>query len=154
MPVGMGDQTAVAVLDIDPIELDLIKELPGGLEHRLHVPAPRGVRTEGAGCLPLPDLSLGLVGAEPPHQRFQRASPLRYLPVNGARRPASQTSIPCLSGRGCAAFLRFAGTPYTSRPVASTPAILSLTRLVPPEYSAPLQPTASIPDTHFCLYPW
>src|SRR5699024_6584882 len=151
MPVGMGDQTAVAVLDIDPIELDLIKELPGGLEHRLHVPAPRGVRTEGAGCLALPDLSLGLVGAQPPHQGFQLVSPLRSLPVSGARRTAFQTSILGLSGRGCPVFLRFAATHYTSRPIASTPVILSLKRLVHPEYSAPLQPTDSIPDTHFCL---
>jgi len=62
MPVGVGDQTTRTVLQVDPVELDLIKDLPGGLDHGFHVPAPLGLSAKGSSGLPRPDLRLGLIG--------------------------------------------------------------------------------------------
>lgn len=61
-PVGVGDQTAMPVLQVDPVELDLVEDFASGLDKWLHIPTPGGLSAKRSSGLPRPDLSLRPVG--------------------------------------------------------------------------------------------
>src|SRR5699024_12510230 len=101
MPVGISDQTAMPVLQIDPIELNFVEEFTGGFDHGFHIQTPRGLRPKRSSGSPRPALGLGLVRRQPAHQRFELVATLGDLAVNCARGATSETSIPGPSGLRC-----------------------------------------------------
>ena len=121
----MGDQEA-QVGDVDAVEFDVVMDDTGRGEGGVEVPAPCCGAAEGA-CAGVAGIALGARVGDPGDERVEFVSTRGAWAGGGEGVPARGVGAaqPVLAGTGRAVLLRCFPAYRTSRPIGSTPAMLS-----------------------------
>jgi len=144
-----GQQQALPVRQVGAVDLDLVKDLTGDRDDRLHPPAPCVAVTETAAGTAV-QVTLGGPSGKPAHERLELVTAGHVGALLRARGTARGASAPGASSRGCpVAFAPL--TAQHTRPLMSSTGLSHAPKAITREQNAALTSTDTpSADTHSC----